>query len=473
MNIAKRFSLAILTVFAITQAPAAELPEETATIFVHGFNVQGTLLTGPVGEDFNLPYAMQFATHAGLPTPFTNPNAPNQVAVTTYYGDQYPSYYTPQDIIDVEDATALFGGGVPRYAAIVAKHARHVMDRSGAKQVTFVGVSFGALVSRYIIEKDIEGLASSNSIARWVAAEGVVSGNYLTSHFPQSVMELVLGQSLDHAMIDLNHMSYNWITANLNNPNYTSSSPYFANFPIHFWVGADYDLYDGILTEQAGKASDGMVLMEDAILRNLPAELLYDGQLPTHSVLNANHDLFKFEPGFHVGLLAQLTGRTRATITLSEVEILREFDGGARGDGEYVFGLQVFSPLAETNFSVTDPIHELSAANYSLPYAELAVGTKYPLNLVWYDDIILPGEDQLKIITNIEEIDGDPIYRITEANGIVRQALENVQTFIDVSRNGSYPIVTGDWRGTVNVEINRYPPFGGPKAAATDWALFE
>lgn len=470
MKMLMRFAAIVICGLMAGKSVASAPPENTATVFVHGFNVQGTSISGTVGADYNLGYAMNFAVAAGLPTALSDPTAPNQVAATTYYGNQYPNYYTADDIAEVNAA----GEGVPRYALISAKYARHVMERSGATQVSLVGVSFGALVTRYIIEKNLEQLASSYRISRWIGVEGVVAGNYAAT-YGGIVTQFFFDQYFDGVPIDLEHMKYGWVRGNLNDPYYSSSSRWLASFPTHFWLGAHDDLLgdDGtrFVTDMSGKANDGLVLMEDGVLRNLPANLLYEGRVPTESVLHANHFGLTSNPGFQVGLAAQLLGRTRATVTLSEVEVLREFDGGNLGNGEYVFGVQVFSPLAG-ELGVTVPVQDLRAEDRSLPFARLSVGSRYVLNQVWYDDIVLPGETQLRLQSNVHEIDGDVVYQVTEVGGKVHQPLANAQTFVDITKNGTYPIATDDWRGTVKVEVHQYPDFRDP-AAAADWTLYE
>jgi pimeloyl-ACP methyl ester carboxylesterase len=452
---------------AAASAPPAQVP----TVFVHGFVPAGGSATGPVGDDYSLSYASALAATLGLPDALTSPNAMNQVAATTYYGDQYPSYYSAQDIADVNAATTTYGGGVPRYAAIVAKYVRHVLNRTGAHEANLVGVSFGALVSRYIIEKDLEHLASSGAISRWICIEGVVAGNYAATN-GGPLAEAFFDQYYGGAPVDLEHMKYQWVAANIHNPRESSDSPWLANIPMHFWMSADDNLFGKFVTNMSGKANDGVVLLDDAVLKNLPASLLYQGLVPTESTLHANHNTIKDNMGLAAGLAAQLNGRNRATITLKNVTVLREFDGLTRGQGEYVFGVKFYSPVAET-LGVTDPIQDLRAEDNSFPFVPLSVGSMQSLNLVWFDDMLLPGETQLRLMTNVEEIDGDVIYDIKEASGESRQALQNAQTLVDVTKDGDYPLQTDDWTATIHVEVNRYPEFGSGSSAADDWTLYE
>ena len=137
-------ALAAAAIAAATPAVAAHDPAVTATIFVHGFAANGASRTGTYGEDVPLaPEAADLIALAGLPALGSEPPPPNVVASTTYYGDAAPGYYSGSDIEDIRAITALHGGGVPRYAHIVAKYARHLLERTGAQQVNFVSGSFG------------------------------------------------------------------------------------------------------------------------------------------------------------------------------------------------------------------------------------------------------------------------------------------------------------------------------------------
>src|SRR5690606_31324126 len=114
--------------------------------------------------------------------------------------------------------------------------------------------------------------------------------------------------------------------------------------------------------------NDGVVLVEDAVLRNLEPQSKYLGLPPTESITSTNHESTKDHEGIRAGLMAQLFGRKRVTVTLQDVMVKKEFDGGVRGQGEYVFGLRVFSPLAETSLGITKAIHQYRAEDSFFPY---------------------------------------------------------------------------------------------------------
>lgn len=455
-------------------AAATSPPDQTATIIVHGFFVGGGRSEGVFGADESPVFIADRAAFLGLPTSDVAPFAMNQVASTTYYGDQYPPYYTAADIADIEAVTALHGGGVPRYAMIIAKYAKEVMRRSGAVQVNIYAESFGGLVSRYMIEKDLEGLASSGKIARWICAVGLVSGNFtatLGGPAAQTLFENFYGAEPK----DLEHMHYDWVKKNINNPRTSSKSAFLGGFPVHFWQGADDNENAKSLTLTSNLPNDGVQLIDDAVLRNLPSKALYLGRIPTLSATHTTHNTFTGHRGYHAGLRAQLFGRTRVTITLEDVRALKEFDGGLRGDGEYIFGVKVYSPTAEAQFGVTEPIHDLRAEDNNLPFIRMPAETTKSLNLIWFDDMVLPGETSLRLVSRVDESDGDLIYNIAEPTNDSITNLADSTLDVSVVNPGLYTMETDDWRGTVRVQIQQYQPFGEapPKSAARHWSLYQ
>jgi len=456
----------ILSITALGRATAP--PEQVATVVVHGFDPDGASGVGLFGADSSSDYISTMAGILGLPISLADPLARNQVAYTTYYGDTYPAYYTQQD----KDEIVAAGQGVPRYALIVAKYAEHVMQRSGAKQVNLLAVSFGGLISRYMIEKDLEGLASSGKIARWISIEGVVAGNWAATNGGQALKDYI-SQNYGTPMIDLEHMTYQWVEDNLHNPRTSSASPFFGEFPVHFWQACNDDANNKVLTGLSRKANDGVVLIEDAIFQTLPAGSKYLGLMPTVSAINATHEGTKSNTGIRAGIAAQLFGRKRVTITLTEVHIFESYETGFLGQGEYVFGARIFSPKANELYGITTNINVRRADNNSLDYLRLPVGSTVHPGLIWFDDMILPGETELRVESIVEEVDNNLIYGIAEvfSSDDIHQAMKNVTQVISTVTPATYTLTTDDWTGEITVSITDYPPFEDDSSVG-DWDLY-
>ena len=447
-------------------------PSQTATIVVRGFDKDGASHHGVYGSDMAEDTVTHLAATVGLPTADVAPLAPNQVAYANYYGDTPPPYYTSQDIADVAAVTATYGGGVPRYALITAKYAKEVMRRSGAKQITLFGVSMGGLVSRWIVEKDVEGLVSSGKIARWIIVEGVVGGNWIASEGGSSLRDF-MKDTLDLDPIDLEHMSYSWIETHIHNPSTQADNPLLGLIPIHIWIPSDDNYNNYALTLAAQKPNDGVQLLRDTFFQGLSAQSKYMGLWPTRSCVHATHESSKDHQGLRAGIAADLFGRRRITITLGDVYIKNSKERSSLGNGEYVFGVSVYSPRAQTLYGITAPIHEYRYDDTNFPYYRLPAQTTSTLNAIWFDDMILPGETQLVLKTNTKEIDYDLLYGINEDITNAYDDLSDTTITVSTQSAGEYIIDTSDWRGTVKVAITDYPPFDPEPSGVGDWGLYQ
>lgn len=471
MLIRRLYFSALPALLFASHAGAIDAPSQTPTIVVRGFDQSGASATGTFGIDEHNDSASELAATLGLPTSDISPYARNQVAYTNFYGTQYPPYYTAQDIADITSATTQYGGGVPRYALIIAKFSREVMRRSGAKQVNLFAPSFGALVSRWLIEKDVGGLASSGQIARWMPVEGVVCGNWVATQGGQSLSDL-LKNTYDLDPIDLQHMNYSWIEANIHNPNDASTSPFLGQFETHIWAPSDDSLNNHALTLASQKPNDGVQLLRDEFFHSLAPASEYLGQFPTLSSIHATHESSKQHLGFRAGLAADLFGRRRVKIVLSDAYVLNNHESSGQGNGEFVFGVKVTSPRAQTAYGITDPIHELSAGDRNLSYFSFADHTTTTINLTWFDDMILPGEDHLVLSTQVKEIDYDLVYGISENIFNPDQSMTDTVLSVSALSAGSYAVSTADWRGTVTVTLTDYPAFAPEPTAASGWEKY-
>src|SRR5574340_458916 len=139
-------------------------PATSIVVFVHGFDPEGYTATSVYGDDATGDDLTTLADALRQPTWDVAPTAPNQVAATTYYGSTPPVWYDASDIA----ADQAMPSGMPRYALRVARYIWHVLERApAATAVNIVSASMGTEVARYLIEADLLGLASSQTVTRW------------------------------------------------------------------------------------------------------------------------------------------------------------------------------------------------------------------------------------------------------------------------------------------------------------------
>ena len=471
-------TLAITCALLVVVGPAlaGHDPNRTATIFVHGFELTGADRHGVFGDDFPEALAESVATMAGLPTSreAAGPMPINVVAGTTYYGDTAPSYYTDADRAEIDRITAEWGGGVPRYAFIVARHARHVLERSGADQVNIVSVSFGSLITRWMIENNVGGLAGAGRIARWLTAEGLVAGNWAASK-PDLVNLLSI---VAPEPIDVDHMAYGWIEAHLHAPRRTADDPRYANILIGQVASTDDGrneaaLRTAMLLYEEYMPNDGTQAMPDAVFGDVAAGSRFAGRPPTLSVFHADHLGIKAVRGAWARGAIFVTASRRVTVTMTAARVanLREpqYPWWNWTPAEILFESRVYSPAAWGRWRITEPLSAWVKEGAAPPLRRYrTTGETQSFQQVLYDDLVLPEETSLTLDLRATEVDYDPRYGVVETwETPYYDDLGGGTLSISALESGTYTFAVPDWSCEIAVQVFDYafaPLVGVPGA---------
>ena len=458
--------VAAATTLRVADATAAHDPNRTATLYVLGYDPAGAGRQGVYGDDRHEPLADSIAALAGLPTSEapSGPLPPNVVAGTDYYGDVAPSYYSAADVAEVAAVTGLWGGGVPRYALIVAKHARRIIERSGAQQINFMSASFGSLIVRWLIEQDVEGLASEGRIARWLTVEGLVAGNWAASHDDLVSLLDLLGPT----PIDLDHMRYDWIEAHLHSPRTEAAHPAYAGILIGQVVSTD-DRYNStalrgaMLAYQEYQPNDGVQGMHDARFHTVTPAARFAGLPPTLAVFHATH------PGLADWRVAWaeaatfFTARRRVTVRVTSAQVthLREpqqpfWDWRP---AEVVFESRVYSPVAEARWALTQPLSAYVKEGAAAPLRRYQnQGETQQLDHVVFDDLVDPNETELRVDLHAFEVDYDLRYGVVETlQTPYFDDLGGGTLVVSTLGPGTYTLAASDWNCQVSVSVFDYP----------------
>jgi len=470
----KPLSAALLLAAAVT---AQSFPDRTVTIHVHGFTPVGTLFTQPYGVDIvganELQYGktgfdtVELATLLGRPT-ILDPGgqaAPDQVTAVSFYGSQAPPYYTAQDVADIAAMEAKWGGGVPKYGWIVAKFVREVLRRSGAEQANIIGVSLGAEATRWMLEKDLEGLVSSGRIARWITHEGVVAGNWAATRTIASVLTFL---GLLQAEVD--HMNYAWVDANIHSPRTQLDNPMFRNIQVGHGLPVRDDLVLGALTTAiylvngSFLPNDGIVLAADGAFADVTPRSRFLGRAPTLSYYDANHFSVRDHEGALAELAAVLSSSRRVKVTVEQAKIsnLNEsslpFQNNA---SEILFESKVTSPWIASSWNISEPVSELVRSTGVPPlWSYQATNTWQTLDHVVFDDFVRDEETVLRLEVAASEIDRDAKYGMFEiASNLLTGATAMGSATVDLSvaQPGSYTLSGPEWDVTLRVEVAHYP----------------
>ena len=421
---------------------------KTVTIYVHGYSKSGYNrqgIYGDINEDSVIDNLVEFTN---LPTMQTyDENSTNILAVTPYYGDEAPNYYTEQDIADIEAVTKAYGGGIPRYATIIAKFAKHVMEETNATNVNIVSASMGSLVTRWLIEKDIEQLASEKKIAKWLSIEGVIRGNYAASN--SILMDLI--DPIEKQHIDTEHMNYSWIQDNLEGT--SATHPNYKDIQMSF-ISSTHDK-DGALDTFLSingqlQANDGVQLLKDTKFAQTP------NHTPTYTHYYQDHLGIKEDKGAWAQVATILSSKKRVKITLVSAQIsdLHESIYFLNKRAEMVFESTVTSPKVYEKYGIDEAISErivaggaLNLIKYKNENESKAVGQ------VIFNDFVLDDENELSVKITGYELDKILIYGVREISTQSSKAsLGTIELNIPL-KNATIEVFGQDWSGVVKVEI--------------------
>ena len=445
----------------IAPAARAQDPNRTATLFVGGFAADGASRHGVFGVDGSEALLDSIAALAGAPVAHGEATLPpNAAADMVYYGDTAPPYYTAADIAELARVSAQWGGGVPRYALIVAKYAREMMRRSGARQVNIVSGSFGSLIVRWVIEKDLESLASSGAIARWLSVEGVLAGNWAASrNHLASLLDLV-----DPLPIDVTNMNYDWVATNLHSPRDEIDNPLYASILVGSLASTDDSYQDGALTdlmvtEQAWQPNDGLQAVADALLQHVTARSQYLGLPPVLGWLRNTHLDVTNNRGGRADVATFLTQRRRVTIVMTDATIKNLSEPFFLLPAEVVLESRVSSPAVAARWGIHEPLNVREKEGAVAPLRLFSrTGEHQHFSELLYDGLVLPEETALELDLHAEEIDYDWRYNVFEtATRPYYDELGAGTLMVSTVAPGSYTFDAPGWSCVVAVTTYDYP----------------
>ncbi len=415
----------------------------TLTLYIHGYAQDGYRKIRTFGEDSKEAELAGIIQATGFDTTdnYDKENFKNLFAIASYYGDTAPDYYTQKDREEIEQQE----NGIPRYAMIMAKYAKYMMKESGATQLNIVSVSMGSLVTRYLIEYDLEGLASQKKIKKWLSLEGVIQGNVAASS--DRLVDLV--ESFERQSPDVAQMDYDWIDSRLN-----EHSSYYHDIAIAFESSTKDSANKGALStflrfNGSFKANDGVQLVKDTQFqdKNYAQTFFHDN----HYTLADNTAAWGYAATF-------LTSKKRLRITLEDVTLddLHEdktfFQNNLPAD--IVFQSIVHAPLAETKWGFTRPIDERLLNGKALHLFDFdKAHLSKQINLTLFDSYILPSEEALELDITPYELDFETEYGVREITGHGDHESLGRETIMIPTKAGSYPLQSREWSGHIKVEV--------------------
>lgn len=417
-------------------------PAVTMTVHVHGFSVVGeadfeaqvygrTKGPGDIGGG-----VLAFAP--GIPDGEVEPEAPNQLISVGYYGAVPADWLTPEQIAEVEALDHRTTDALRRYALIVGHFIRHRMALSGARHVNLLCHSMGCHVSRYLIEHDINRLASENVIVRWSTVAGVVAGARLAKLFDNPQVRQ-WAEALNLNTSDFVHMHPDHVmdvSARWDHRPHEANNPLFRGIAIHHLGATDprvaatanlVRLLD--LRNPADEPNDGIVHTADEHFHDQAEAVRFpttDGRTlrPTLTTLHFDHELVKEDPGTGIIHAAALFHRRKVLISLREVELFNDLE---RDDGldfenegpppaELAAEVAVrFDPYVRDTYGVEANVHHQLIEHRAPEVVRLAQGEVVDVNLPLFAGPVFDDMQALFLDLELLEVDNYNRFGVQES----------------------------------------------------------
>ena len=353
--------------------------------------------------------------------------APNQVVAVEYYGAIAPAWMTPQDVKEVEQYPYLGGPtGLQRYGLIVAKFIKWRMAHTGATHVNLACHSMGCLLARYVIENDIEQLASKNMIVRWSTSAGVVAGAQLAQLYNNPAIQMAADQ-IGLAVDDFALM----------NPPYVQT--YAASWDHKLWEGNN-PLLGGILIHHGGATNPAIAQALNIQLLNLnnPRQYPNDGIMftldemfasqsaagsvhtpggavvaATHSFDYIGHQEATSSLGYRALLVAGLYHRRKVFVTIDSITLKKDHEFTlatplelGTPPGEVVAETEVrYDPYTMPKYGVAALVDNDKMAYWSAPeWSQTQGSTLMPGQVIFAGPVF---DDQTEIALNLVLTESD------------------------------------------------------------------
>jgi len=414
----------------------------TITVWVHGFTVQSVddMKHGTYAKDrscsggvFDAFRAFRIDRPCG-DTP-AGEVSPVRFAKIEYFGEIPPAWMPAADAAEVASYPWDGPTALHRYALILAKFLRHKMSVSGATHVNLACHSFGCLIIRYLIEHDIEGLASGNHLVRWVTSAGVIAGARLarwsTNPNVVSVADLIGIRMYDFVVMNPDFVMDE--VAAWDHRNYEGNSPFFAGMLIHQVAGTDPEVKPALnlklldLLNPDQEPNDGIMFSLDEYFHDQrpPGVLVLPDGLPlpaTHTYVHAYHEDVAETEAMGVLATAGLFHRRKVVIRLAEMQLKKDRESHGLFDSEHG------EPPAEVALDVE--VRYVSQVKEVLGHAVLVheshldhrtpevfrqeQQTTLAPNAMVFEGPVLDGMDAVRLDLEVLEVDWYPRFDIQE-----------------------------------------------------------
>ncbi len=413
----------------------------TITLWVHGFyNKSADEMASMVyGGEKGCGGILGEFENFGIDRPCGNTDpgrtAPNQLIGVEYYGGVPATWLSAADIGEIEQYSYDGLDALQRYAMIVAKFAANRLAISGATHINLACHSMGCLICRYLIEHDLEGLASGNHLVRWFTSAGVIGGAQLARLYDNPTVRdgaQMLGMELNDFVI----MHPDFVqdsTCVWDHKLHAGNNPLFAGMLIHHSCSCDPEIQEALgialldIYNPTDEPNDGIMFTADEYFHSQDPAASFT--TPGGAQLASTHNLAHFDhmtlPETQAAALMATTGlfqRRKVFITLDQIELLTDREhhdalDGEHGDppAEIIAQSQVrYNPYVQDTFGKDILIHD-DQLDYRTPdmFAQNLGETLQP-ELTIFEGPVFDAMNSLQLDLMLLEVDWYPHREVRE-----------------------------------------------------------
>jgi len=413
----------------------------TITVWVHGFyNKSADEMASMVyGEEDDCGGILEEFANFGINRPCGNTDAtrtaPNQLIGVEYYGGVPAAWLPAADIDEIEQYPYEGIDALQRYATIVAKFISNRLAISGATHVNLACHSMGCLICRYMIENDIEGLASSNRLVRWFTSAGVVAGAQLARLYDNPTVRdgaQLLGMELNDFVI-MHPDFVQDVACVWDHKLHAGNNPLFAGMLIHHACGCDPQIQEALgialldIYNPTDDPNDGIMFTADEYFHSQDPAASFvapDGTtlMATHNLVHVDHMTVPQTQAAALMASASLFHRRKVFITIDQIELLSDREHHDALDGEHgdppaeiiAVSRVRYNPYVLDTFGQDILVHD-DQLDYRTPGMFIQnQGETLSPGLVVFAGPVFDEMDSLRLDLDLHEVDWYPHQEVRE-----------------------------------------------------------
>jgi len=415
--------------------------DTTLTVWVHGYsNSMSDWDTDTYGEVTSCSGILGDMKEFGIDRPCGNTAqgalAPNQFLKVNYYGAIPADWLTPDQIAEIEAYPGQTGNyGLHRYALIVAKLLRKRLEMSGATHINVACHSMGCLVTRYIIERNIENLAAERRFVRWFTSAGVIAGARLARLYDNITVQ-ELGTAFGIGQSDFIHMNPDFVQDEVcwwDHKLWEGNNPLLSGMIIHHMCATDPRIAEALnialldLNNPGDEPNDGIMYTMDEFFHSQADGVAFQaadgsGAPASNSFYYIDHMSLPKTKAAGVLATANLFHNRRVRISLKELHLKKDRESHGLFDGEngtppadiIIESAVRYNPYIKQTYGQDILIHEQLLAHRSPEMFNQLEGTTIPWDKTIFMAPVFDEMTSLWLDLRLLEVDWYPRFGVQE-----------------------------------------------------------